>query len=94
MTDEELAFYDALTKPEHIKDFYEHDQLIKLTKELTDSLNRNKTIDWQKKESARAKMRTTVKRLLKKYDYPPEEFKYAMDIVLKQCEQWADVTVI
>ena len=94
LTDEELAFYDALTKPEHIKDFYEHDQLIKLTKELTDSLNRNKTIDWQKKESARAKMRTTVKRLLKKYDYPPEEFKYAMDIVLKQCEQWADVTVI
>ena len=91
LTNEELAFYDALTKPENIKDFYNDDELIKLTKELTDALNRNKTIDWQKKESARAKMRTIVRRLLRQYNYPPEECKYAMDIVLKQCEQWADV---
>lgn len=92
LTDEELAFYDALTKPENIKDFYEHEELINLTKELTEKLNANKTIDWQKKESARAGMRRIVKRLLAKYNYPPEEFENAMDIVMQQCEQWADVT--
>lgn len=54
---DELAFYDALTKPQAIKDFYEHDELIAITKELTDLLRKNRTIDWQKKESARAGMR-------------------------------------
>ena len=57
LTAEELAFYDALTKPQAIKDIYEHDELIALTKELTDLLRQNRTIDWQKKESARAGMR-------------------------------------
>ena len=73
LSQEELAFYDALTKPEHIKDFYENDVLIALTKELTEMLRKNRTIDWQKKETARATMRKMVKRLLKKYKYPPEE---------------------
>ena len=50
LSQEELAFYDALTKPEHIKDFYENDQLVALTKELTEMLRKNRTIDWQKKE--------------------------------------------
>ena len=50
LTQEELAFYDALTKPEHIKDFYQNDQLIALTKELTEMLRKNRTIDWQKKK--------------------------------------------
>lgn len=54
MTADELAFYDALTKPQAIKDFYEHDELIAITKELTDLLRKNRTIDWQKKEAARA----------------------------------------
>ena len=57
-----LAFYDALTKPQAVKDFYENDQLIAMTKELTDTLRRNKTIDWQKKESARALMRKSIKK--------------------------------
>lgn len=65
LTADELAFYDALTKPQAIKDFYEHDELIAITKELTDLLRKNRTIDWQKKESARAGMRRLVKRLLK-----------------------------
>ena len=69
---EELAFYDALTKPQAIKDFYEHDELIAITHELTDTLRKNRTIDWQKKESARAGMRRLVKRLLKRHKYPPE----------------------
>ena len=55
LTADELAFYDALTKPQAIKDFYENDELIAITKELADTLRKNKTIDWQKRESARAK---------------------------------------
>lgn len=72
LTADELAFYDALTKPQAIKDFYENEELIAITKELADTLRKNKTIDWQRKESARAKMRTLIKRLLKKHKYPPE----------------------
>ena len=90
LTQEELAFYDALTKPEHIKDFYQNDQLIALTKELTEMLRKNRTIDWQKKETARATMRKMVKRLLKKYDYPPEDYDFAISIVISQCELWTD----
>ena len=90
LTDEEVAFYDALTKPQAVKDFYENDQLIAMTKELTDTLRRNKTIDWQKKESARALMRKSIKRLLKKYNYPPEKQEDALQTVMIQCELWTD----
>ena len=93
LTDEEMAFYDALTKPQAILDFYNNDQLIQMTQELTESLRRSQTIDWQKKESARAGMRRTIKRLLKKYDYPPSEIPNALNIVLQQCELWADNTI-
>ena len=90
LTADELAFYDALTKPQAIKDFYQHDELIAITKELTDMLRKNRTIDWQKKESARAGMRRLVKRLLKKYKYPPEGMDDAVQTVMSQCEMWAD----
>lgn len=91
-TDEELAFYDALTKPQAIKDFYENDELVAITKELTETLRKNRTIDWQKKETTRAKMRSCVKHLLKKHKYPPSDFDYAIETVIKQCEQWSDRT--
>ncbi|MGM9842381.1 MAG: type I restriction enzyme endonuclease domain-containing protein, partial [Candidatus Limisoma sp.] len=90
LTPEEKAFYDALTRPQAVRDFYENDQLIALTKELTETLRKNRTIDWSRRESARANMRRLVKRLLKKYNYPPEEAQDALDTVLRQCEQWAD----
>lgn len=90
LTSDELAFYDALTKPQAIKDFYEHDELIAITKELTDLLRKNRTIDWQKKESARAGMRRLVKRLLKKHKYPPEGMDDAVQTVMSQCEMWTD----
>ena len=90
LSDEEMAFYDALTKPEAIKDFYENDQLIALTKELTETLRKNQTIDWQKKDQARARMRMMIKKLLKKYNYPPEDREDAVVIVMQQCELWAD----
>ncbi|GAB2046370.1 type I restriction endonuclease subunit R [Agathobaculum sp. TL06] len=92
LTAEELAFYDALTKPRAIKDLYEHDELIAITKELTDLLRNNRTIDWQKKESARAGMRRLVRRLLKRHKYPPEGMEDAVQTVISQCEMWVDET--
>lgn len=90
LTSEELAFYDALTKPQAIKDFYENNELIALTKELTETLQKNKTIDWQRKESSRAKMRMLIKKLLKKHRYPPDGMADAVQTVMIQCELWAD----
>lgn len=90
LTAEELAFYDALTRPQAIKDFYQNEDLISLTQELTKILRENRTIDWQKKESARARMRRMVKKLLKKYKYPPEGLEDAVATVLSQCEMWTD----
>lgn len=90
LTTDELAFYDALTKPAAIKDFYENDELVAITKELTETLRKNKTIDWQKKESARAKMRMMIKKLLKDHDYPPEGREDAVQTVMTQCELWTD----
>lgn len=87
---DELAFYDALTKPQAIKDFYENEELIAITKELTETLRKNKTIDWQKRESARAKMRMLIKKLLKKHKYPPEGMEDAVQTVMIQCELWTD----
>lgn len=87
---EEAAFYDALTRPQAVKDFYENDELIAITKELTETLRKNKTIDWQKKETARAKMRMLIKRLLKKHKYPPEGVEDAVQTVMTQCEIWTD----
>ncbi|MBR4664732.1 MAG: type I restriction endonuclease subunit R [Lentisphaeria bacterium] len=87
---EEMAFYDALTKPEAVKDFYDNDQLVAITRELTEMLRANKTVDWQKKETARARMRSMVKRLLKRYKYPPEGQAEALETVIRQCEMWTD----
>jgi len=90
LTADELAFYDALTKPQAIKDFYENEELIAITKELADTLRRNRTIDWQKRSSARARMRMLIKKLLKKHKYPPEGMEDAVQTVMLQCELWTD----
>ena len=90
LTADELAFYDALTKPQAIKDFYENEELIAITKELADTLRRNRTIDWQKRSSARARMRLLIKKLLKKHKYPPEGMDDAVQTVMLQCELWTD----
>ena len=90
LTADELAFYDALTKPQAIKDFYENEELIAITKELADTLRKNKTVDWQKRDSARAKMRMLIKKLLKRHKYPPEGMDDAVQTVMTQCELWTD----
>ena len=66
------------------------EEFIKLTKELTEQLRKNRTIDWNHKDSARAKMRVMIKRLLKKYHYPPEGQEQALRTVMAQCNKWAD----
>lgn len=90
LTDEEKAFYDALTQQDKVREAYSNEQFIALTKELTETLRKNRTIDWNKKESAQADMRRLVKRLLRKYDYPPEGQEQALVTVMAQCEQWAE----
>lgn len=93
LSTEEAAFYDALTKPAAVQDFYSNEQLAQIARELTEILRKNRNIDWEKKESARAKMRVLVKHLLKKYKYPPEGQKEALEIVISQCEMWTDNSV-
>lgn len=90
LTEEELAFYDALTKPEAVHDFYSNDQLVAITRELTEALRKNKTIDWNARESARAGMRRIIKRLLKKYKYPPEGQEDALNTIMTQCTKWTE----
>lgn len=90
LSPDETAFYDALTKPAAVQDFYDNAQLVEITRELTEMLRKNRTIDWQQKEGARANMRRMVKRLLKKYKYPPEGQEEALEIVISQCEMWTD----
>lgn len=90
LTSEEKAFYDALSTPDGVRQAYSDEEFVALTKELTEVLHTNRTIDWNRKESARAKMRVLVKRLLKKYKYPPEGAKKALETVMRQCDHWAD----
>ena len=87
---EEKAFYDALSSPEGIKEAYSNEQFVALTKALTEKLRENRTIDWNKKDSARASMRRIIKRLLREYHYPPEGYEQALTTVMRQCEKWAD----
>lgn len=93
LSQEELAFYDALTKPQAVKDFYDNEELIAITRELTEAMRQNATIDWQRKESARAGMRRAIKRLLRHHKYPPEGMEDAMETVMAQCELWADTKI-
>ena len=90
LTPDEKAFYDALSSPEGIREAYTDEEFVALTKELTEQLRKNRTIDWNIKQSSRAKMRVMVKRLLKKYKYPPEGQEKALETVMAQCDKWAD----
>ena len=83
---EELAFYDALAADPEVLKKMQDEVLVEMAQELTELIRRSRTVDWDKKESARAYMRTQVKHLLRKYKYPPEKAKGAIDIVIKQAE--------
>ena len=83
---EELAFYDALVADPEVLRNMEEPVLVEMAHELTDLIRRSRTVDWDKKQSARAYMRTQVKHLLRKYKYPPEQAKGAIETVIKQAE--------
>ena len=87
MSDNEIAFYDALTADDIVKEFMEDETLKKIAKELTLAINKNITIDWNVRKSAQAGMRKIIRRLLKKYDYPPGQAKKALETVMRQAEK-------
>ena len=86
LTKDEIAFYDALTDDEAVKEFMTDETLKMIAHELTNAIRRNISIDWSIKKSAQAGMRKIIKRLLKKYDYPPDKAKKALETVLRQAE--------
>lgn len=92
LSDDEVAFYDALCANGSAKAIMKDNQLRTLSQELVRQVKHNATIDWRLRESARARMRVLVKRLLKKYGYPPDEEAMATDRIIQQaetlCEDW------
>ena len=86
MNRDEAAFYYALTADDAVKQFMKDDVLKKIAHELTAVIRKNITIDWSIRKSAQAGMRRIIKRLLKKYDYPPKQAKSALKTVMKQAE--------
>ena len=91
-TDEELAFYDALEVNDSAVKVLGDETLRIIARELVDTVRKNTSIDWTVKESIRAKLRTMVKRILRKYGYPPDKQEKATQTVLEQaellCKEW------
>ena len=81
---EELAFYDALADNDSAKSLMDDVTLQQIAKELTQAIRENLTVDWAVRSSVQAKMRIVVKRLLKKYKYPPDQTPHAVEVVLEQ----------
>lgn len=94
MIQEEVAFYDALASHDTAEQVLGDDILKVIAHELTKAIKENMSIDWNLRDSARAKMRITVRRLLKKYGYPPDLQKMAVETVVKQAELMAGNTRI
>ncbi len=86
LNEDEYAFYTALVKNPIVLKEMKDEVLIQLAHELTETVRKSRTVDWDKKESARAYMRKVVKRLLRKYEYPPKEADEAVATVIKQAE--------
>lgn len=89
LSEDEVAFYDALTSDDKVKELMEDETLKLIAQELTEAIRNNTTIDWNIRKSARANMRRIIKRLLKKHDYPPDKTIEAMTVVMKQAERMA-----
>jgi type I restriction enzyme R subunit len=93
LTEDELAFYDTLEVNDSEVQVLGDETLKAIARELVEAVRRNVTIDWTERETVRAKLRTIVKRLLRKYGYPPDKQKKATETVLTQaetlCKDWA-----
>jgi type I restriction enzyme R subunit len=86
LTEDELAFYDALETNDSAVKVMGDETLKTIARELTDSVRRNITIDWTMRENVRAQLRVLVKRILRKYGYPPDKQEKATQVVLEQTE--------
>ncbi len=84
--EDEVKFYDALANNESAVRELQDETLKKIAQELTQNLRENLTVDWSERESVRAKLRLMVKRILKKYKYPPDQADNAVQLVLEQAE--------
>ena len=93
LTDEEIAFYDALAENESARQVMGEPALRVIATELVKGIKSNVSVDWMHREAARARMRVLVKRLLRKYGYPPDLQDAAVQKVLQQAEalsaEWA-----
>jgi len=93
LNEAEVAFYDALEVNDSAVKVLGNETLKTIAQELVETVRRNTTIDWTVKEAVRAKLRTMVKRVLRKHGYPPDKQEKATQTVLEQaellCENWA-----
>ncbi|BFG77829.1 type I restriction endonuclease subunit R [Paraburkholderia terrae] len=94
LTEDEIRFYDALANNESAVRELTDETLKKIAHELTENLRQNITVDWSERESVRAKLRLMVKRILRKYKYPPDQQDGAVELVLQQAhalgEAWSN----
>src|SRR5262249_3095853 len=90
LSEEELAFYDPLEVNDSAVQVLGDETLRDIARELVDTVRRNTSIDWNLKESARAKLRVIVKRILRKYGYPPDKQERAAITVLEQAELFSE----
>ena len=93
LNEDEVAFYDALVDHDGVKGVMGDDTLMIIARELVENIRRSVTIDWTMRENVQAEMRVKVKKILKKYGYPPDKQQKATDTVLEQakllCKDWA-----
>ncbi|MDD5298200.1 MAG: type I restriction endonuclease subunit R [Rhodocyclaceae bacterium] len=96
LTEDEIRFYDALADNESAVRELSDETLKKIAHELTENLRANLSVDWSERESVRARLRLMVKRILRKYKYPPDQQEAAVELVLQQAralgEAWAATT--
>ena len=90
LTTFEYAFYSAVADNKSARELMGKDKLRELAVVLTETIRKNSTIDWTIKENVRAKMKVAVKRLLRRYGYPPDMQQLATETVLKQAEKIAE----
>ena len=90
LNESEVAFYDALSDNNSAKELMGDELLVKIAREVAEKLRKNVTVDWNVKESVRAKLRLIIKNILKRYRYPPDEEQKAIDLVLVQAEQFSE----
>ena len=94
LNESEVAFYDALSDNNSAKELMGDELLVKIAREVAEKLRKNITVDWNVKESVRAKLRLIIKNILKRYKYPPDEERKAIDLVLIQAEQFSEEWVV